>query len=112
MKKKCKKLVAVLSAIVLVISSVTGYRSETVNAEDYSSYEFTEITGSTGGESYAYHFIENTVKGAPSTVEVLDSGATMKLTLSGDNTSVESVKVNDEEVEQGDVLTIGYRSSF
>ncbi len=106
MKKKYQKLVAVLSVIVLVISSVTGYRSETVNAEDYSSYEFTEITGSTGGESYAYHFIENTVTGALSTVEVLDNGATMKLTLSASNTSVESVKVNDEEVEPGDVLTM------
>ena len=110
MNKRIKQFVAVLSAIALIISSVTVYRSETVKAEDYSGLDFKEITGDTGGDSYAYYFKNNTVVGAPETVEVLGNGTIMKLVLSANNTSLKSVQVNDKEVELGEVLTMNLAS--
>lgn len=80
MKKTLKRVISVMVALAMVVTSIS-YSPIKVNAQTYSDYTFTEVSGMNG--TYSYCVVENTI--GVNTPEFYDSNY-MKLAYSATNT--------------------------
>lgn len=99
MKKKMKKIIAVVCAIAMVVSSMTIYSNTTVEAADYSTLEYTkvEVAGLTG--TYAYCITNNSMTGFSHLNFYSAFSDLMQMKGSGDSQfAAATVTVNGEDV--------------
>lgn len=99
MKKKMKKIIAVVCAIAMVVSSMTIYSNTTAKAADYSTLEYTkvEVAGLTG--TYAYCITNNSMTGFSHLNFYSAFSDLMQMIGSGDSKfAAATVTVNGEDV--------------
>lgn len=89
LNKTMKKFLAYLCALAMIVTSITGWQSETKAAD------WVDITGDVGTSTWAYKTVESTMPGSQTPI-VYGSGNYVKFVYSADNTDV-TVKVNGED---------------
>lgn len=101
MKKKMKKIIAVVCAIAMVVSSMTIYSNTTAKADDYSALEYTKVEAGGLTGTYAYCITNNSMTGFSHLNFYSAFSDLMQMIGSGDSKfAASTVTVNGEEVEK------------